>query len=58
MKLLDAISEMKKWAPVVELVRGMFADPEDAIKAIRAWEMAERAKTDARLQKLRERDDT
>jgi hypothetical protein len=47
-----------KWAPLLEALRGMFRDPDEALKKIRAWELAERAKTDEMLKRRRERDDS
>jgi hypothetical protein len=58
MNFVKVLGEIMKWAPLLEALRGMFGDPDEALKKIRAWELAERAKTDEMLKRRRERDDS
>jgi hypothetical protein len=59
MNIGKIIGELVKWAPVLDLLKGMFGDPEKALDGVREWEMKKRAENDARLDKLRrERDDS
>jgi hypothetical protein len=51
------LGEIRKWVPIVEALRGMFADPEDALVAIRKWEMERRAANDRRIQAIKDRDE-
>ncbi len=58
MNFAKMIGEVQRWAPVIEALRGMFGDPDVALEAIRAWELSQRAKNDARLERLKERDES
>lgn len=58
-KIVEGIGKIAKWAPVIEVLQGMFGSPEKALERVREWELAERAKTDERLERLRrERDES
>lgn len=52
-KVIEGIGHLAKWAPVIEVLHGMFGSPEEALERVRSWELAERAKTDERLARLR-----
>jgi hypothetical protein len=58
MNFVKVLGELQKWLPVVEMLKGMFGDPDKALENVRAWELAKRAENDARLKALRERDDS
>jgi hypothetical protein len=52
MDLSKILSEALKWAPVIEIVSGMFGDPDEALREIRQWELSKRRANDERLDKL------
>lgn len=57
MNFVKVMGELLKWAPVLEMLKGMFGDPDKALEGVRAWELRKRAENDARLDRLRDRDD-
>lgn len=57
MNFVKVMGELLKWAPVLEMLKGMFGDPDKALEGVRDWELRKRAENDARLDRLRDRDD-
>jgi hypothetical protein len=58
MNFIKVLGELQKWLPALEMLKGMFGDPDKAMAEIRAWELGKRAENDKRLAALRERDDS
>ena len=56
-KALEVLGKLSKWAPVIEMLQGMFGSPEEALTKIRKWELDARAANDERLARLRDRDE-
>lgn len=51
-KILNGIEIVQKWAPVVQLLQGMFTSPDEAMEHIRQWEQSKREANDERLSAL------